>query len=143
MRLIVIITILILVVSGCSKSESPSESYDRYVQLVVSGSMTMEQFQSSFTQRAQLKIEEEISQMMGKYGVSRDELSKEIAKTYQAFEKCKNLELIKEDINGKSAVLSYKSTDVCQEEKVNIEKEVIFMKYESGWKIDDNDIQEL
>jgi predicted HNH restriction endonuclease len=143
MRLIVAITIYTLIVSGCSKSESPSDSYDRYVQLEVSGSMTIEQFLSSYTQRKQSEIEAEISRLMSKNGWSREKIFKIVARSFQAIAKCKNIELINEDVNEKSAVLSYKSTDDCQEGKINIKKEVIFMKYESGWKIDDNDIQKL
>jgi hypothetical protein len=105
--------------------------------------MTIEQFLSSYTQRKQLEIDKEISRLMNNNEWSRDEVFKMVARSFKAFAKCKNLELIKEDINGKSAVLSYKSTDDCQEGKVNIKKEVIYMQYESGWKIDDNDIQKL
>ena len=77
---------------------------------------------------AGLEIEEEFSRLINKNVGGRDELFKMVARSFQAFAKCKNLDLLKEDINGKSAVLSYRSTDDCQEGKINIKKKVIYMK---------------
>jgi len=142
MRSHIIASILFFLLVGCNRSESPRGVYDRYVQLEVSG-ITAEQFMSAYSQRKQLDIEVAINELMEKNGWSHDQVLERVLPIFQSIAKCKNLNFLNEDINGKKATLSYKSTDDCTKGEINIKKEVIYMVYENGWKIDDNDIQEL
>ena len=142
MRSHIIASILFLLLTGCNRSESPRGVYDRYVQLEVSG-ITAEQFMSAYSQRKQLGIEASINELMEKNGWSHDQVLERVLPIFQTIAKCKNLNFLNEEINGKKATLAYKSTDDCTKGEVNIKKEVIYMVYENGWKIDDNLIQEL
>ncbi|EAT13880.1 hypothetical protein HF888_10610 [Bermanella marisrubri] len=80
---------------------------------------------------------------MAKNGLTREQTIEEYLPIFQGFAKCKKLELIDEVIESDTAIISYQSTDDCVEGQVHTKKEVIYMVYEDGWKIDDNDIQEL
>ena len=142
MRLHIIASILFLLLIGCNRSESPRGVYDRFVQLEISG-ITAEQFMSAYSQRKQVGIEAAINELMEKDGWSRAQVLEKTLPLFQSIAKCKNLNFLNEEINGKKATLSYKSTDDCTEGEINIKKEVIYMVYENGWKIDDNDIQKL
>ena len=144
MRSSIILSILFSLMIGCTHSESPRGVYDRYVQLEISG-ITIEQFMSAYSQRKQLDIEASVKELMEKNGprFSREQIIERALSMMQTIAKCKDLEFLNEDIDGNKATLSYKSTDDCVEGTINIKKEVIYMVYENGWKIDDNDIQEL
>jgi len=141
MRATFLLTLLLII--GCSHSESPHDVYERYVQLEISG-ITVEQFMGSYTRRKQLEIESAVKDAMAKNGLSREETIKAYLPVFQRFAKCKNLDFLDEEIEGEKAVISYKSTDDCTEGQINVKKEIIYMLYEDGsWKIDSNDIQEL
>ena len=137
-----IITISVLFILGCSQSESPKETYDSYVQMEMSG-ITFEQFMASYSKRKQVEIEGAVKETMEKNGLDREQTIEKLLPLLQNFAKCKSLEFLDEKIDGDKATVSYKSTDDCVKGEINIKKEVIYMVNEGGWKIDNNDIQEL
>ena len=137
-----ITAISILLILGCSQSESPKEIYDRYVQMEMSG-ITVEQFMASYSKRKQVEIEGAVKEAMKKNGLDREQTIENLLPLLQNFSKCKSLEFLDEKIDGDKATVSYKSTDDCVKGEINIKKEVIYMVNEGGWKIDNNDIQEL
>jgi hypothetical protein len=137
----VIIAIMAFLILGCSQSESPKEIYDRYVQLEISG-ITVEQFISSYSKRKQEEIENAVKDAMKKNSLNRKQTIETYLPIFQRFAKCKNLVFLDEKIDDNKAVVSYRSTDDCAG-GVNVKKEIIYMVNEDGWKIDDNDIEEL
>ena len=142
MKAITILLIMFSLIPGCSQRESPRNTYDRYVQLEISG-ITVDQFISSYSHRKQLEIEASVVTVMEKNRLNRIQAIEKLLPMFQSFAKCKKLEFLDEEIDGDSAIIYYKSTDDCVKGQVNIKKEIIYMMYENGWKIDDNDIQEL
>lgn len=140
MRKITALTILLVL--GCSQSETPREFYDRYIQMEMSG-FTFEQFIASYSKRKQVEIEGAVKATMKNNGLDRQQTIETLLPLFQNFAKCKNLEFLDEKIDGDKATVTYKSTDNCVVGEINIKKEVIYLVNEGGWKIDKNDIQEF
>lgn len=136
------IVLIIFFINGCSQDESPRGTYERYVQLEISG-ITVEQFIVSYSERKQLEIEEAVKTQMEKNGLNREQTLQRFLPIFRSLAKCKNLDFLDEKIEGNKATISYKSTDDCMKGQINVKKEIIYMVYESGWKIDNNDIQDI
>jgi hypothetical protein len=140
-RIMLIIPLMLL--NACDQSTSLNNIYEKQVKLELSGTMEIEEFKASFSNKKKQLIEEDIQNVMKKNDLSRDQLWEIYVNLFKRFAKCKDLELLSEEVEGKKGTLTYKSVDDCEKGSINIKKEIIYFVYEDGWKIDGNDIQEF
>ena len=131
--------ILVLLLSGCSPEKSPSQVYDEYNTKVIVG-INYDEDKTYYTKRKQEEVESKIPQYMAQMKKSRDDVIKFYLKFSREVARCKEITLVHEDIKGDTALLEYSQKDVCGNKSTSQEKQVIKMKKENGWKIDDIEI---
>jgi hypothetical protein len=140
-RIMLLISLMLL--NACDQTASLNSIYEKLVKLELSGTMSIEEFKASFSNKKKQLIEEDIQKVMKKNDLSRDQVWEIYVNLFKRFAECKDLELLGEEVEGKKATLTYKSVDDCVKGTMNFKKEIIYFVYEDDWKIDDNDIQEL
>lgn len=134
-------SLLLLFLTACDTLDSPRLTYERYVENEKAGITSFDEFINSYSERKQEEIELSIVEAVEKNPEKNKESVKSNSlKIFQRFAKCKKLEFLSEEINGKKATVTYKSTDNCSGRN-DITTEIIFMINENGWKIDEIDIK--
>lgn len=133
------LTLIILSLIGCSAEKSPSKVYNEYNSKVIDG-ISFYEDKAYYTKRKQQEVESRFPQYMKQMNKSRDEVVEFYLNLSREVAKCKEITLASEVIEGDIALLEYTQTDVCGNESVSPEKQIVRMKKEGGWKVDDVEI---
>lgn len=139
MKLEKILLAVFILISGCSADRTPSQTYNEYNSKVISG-LGFEDEKAYFTKRKVNEIESKFPQYMKTMNKSREEVISFYSKFTREHAKCKELTLVVENIDGDVANLEYSQKDICGNQSSTQEKQLIRMKNEDGWKIDDIEI---
>jgi len=121
---------------GCSVEQSPSQVYIEYNTRVMAG-INFDDEKVYFSKRKQQEVESKMPQYMKQMNKSRDEVIAIYLAFSKGLAKCKEISLISESIATETASLEFSQRDVCGNESTSIEKQVVKMVKEGGWKIDD------
>ena len=124
---------------GCSADKTPSQTYNEYNSKVISG-LAFDDEKAYYTKRKVNEIELKFPQYMKKMKKSREEVIEFYSEFSREHAKCKELTLVRENINGNVATLEFSQKDICGNQSSTQEKQVIRMINEDGWKIDDIEI---
>jgi len=124
---------------GCSADKTASQTYNEYNSKVISG-LEFDDEKAYFTKRKVNEVESKFPQYMKKMEKSREEVIEFYSKFSREHAKCKELTLVRENINGNLANLEYSQNDICGNQSSTQEKQLIRMINEDGWKIDDIEI---
>jgi len=132
------VTIIILFVAGCA--DSPSAAHQK----IMSHEAVVESFEAlkaSYSKRKQAQMDADLSGQAKTSGKSKEEIAAASLKLFKHFARCKNLKLLSEVVAGDKAVLTYENSDTCFSEEPNVNREIVHMVNESGWKIDEIEIE--
>lgn len=134
--------ILVFFLTACEKSETPAQTYSAYYNRVIEG-MAFEDDILHFSKRKKGEIETEMQAAMKSSGATEEQIKKNYSAVSQNFAKCIPIEFVEEEITGKTARVSYKQTDTCNDDANNrmAENLIISMVDEGGWKIDEIDME--
>ena len=121
---------------GCSVEESPSQVYIEYNSRVIAG-INYDDEKFYFSKRKRQEVESKIPQYMKQMNKSRDEVIAVYLEFSKGLAKCKEISLLSEAIATETASLEFSQRDVCGNESISTEKQVVKMVKEGGWKIDD------
>ena len=139
MKLVIFLLVVFILNSGCSADKTPSQTYNEYNAKVISG-LEFEDEKAYYTKRKVNEIEAKFPQYMKTMGKSREEVISFYSEFSREHAKCKELTLVRENINGNVATLEYSQKDICGNQSSTQEKQLIQMNKEGGWKIDDIEI---
>jgi hypothetical protein len=133
--------LLLCALWGCQPaSPGPAQVYLRYNQAVIDG-LNFEQEHNFFSSNKQERVEKSLQAMMQQMQKDRDS----VIAVYMAFAKsvakCRQINLLSEEINGRYAIVIFSQKEVCGSELTGDEKQIIHFVKEDGWKIDDIEIQ--
>ena len=126
----------LLVLSACTPDKPPSQIYEEYNSRVIQG-IDFDDEKAYFTKRKQEEVEAKMPQYMESMNKTRVEVIKVYLDFSRGLAKCKEIDLVKEEITGNTATLEYSQKDICGNESTSQEKQSIRMINENGWKIDD------
>jgi hypothetical protein len=126
----------VLVLSACTPDKSPGQIYEEYNSKVIQG-IDFNDEKAYFTKRKQEEVEAKMPQYMESMNKTRAEVIKVYLEVSRGLAKCKEIALVKEEINGNTAMLEYSQKDMCGNESTSQERQSIRMINENGWKIDD------
>ena len=121
---------------GCSVEQSPSQVYIEYNSRVIAG-INYDDEKFYFSKRKRQEVESKMPQYMKQMNKSRDEVIAVYLEFSKALAKCKEISLLSESIATETASLEFSQRDVCGNESISTEKQVVKMVKEGGWKIDD------
>ena len=121
---------------GCSVEQSPSQVYIEYNSRVIAG-ISFDDEKVYFSKRKQQEVESKMPQYMKQMNKSRDEVIAVYLEFSKGLAKCKEISLLSEAIATETASLEFSQRDVCGNESISTEKQVVKMVKEGGWKIDD------
>ena len=133
------LTLVILFLGGCSAEKSPSQVYNEYNSKVING-IGYDEDKAYYSKRKQEEVESQLPQYMEQMNKSRDEVIELYLSFSREVAKCKEITLVKEVIEGDTALLEYSQKDICGNESPSPEKQDVRMVKEGGWKIDDVEI---
>ena len=139
MNLFKSLSVILILLIGCSSEKSPSQVYNEYNSKVIEG-ISFDDDKAYYSKRKQDEVESKFPQYMKKMEKSREEVIEFYLSFSREVAKCKELILVKEVMNGDLAILEYSQKDICGNESVSQEKQLIRMVNEDGWKIDDIEI---
>ena len=134
-RLIAILLFSILLTS-CGKESSPSETYDAYINAILSG-ISYEQSKVYFTANKIAEVESNVPALMKSMNKSREDVVAVYEKFALQTRKCSSYSLISETIDGSTASLQYNITDTCTPSNNTSATENVTMLKEGSWKISD------
>ena len=121
---------------GCSVEQSPSQVYIEYNSRVIAG-INYDDEKFYFSKRKRQEVESKMPQYMKQMNKSRDEVIAVYLEFSKGLAKCKEISLLSEAIATETASLEFSQRDVCGNESISTEKQVVKMVKEGGWKIDD------
>lgn len=139
MKLEKVLLAVLIFSGGCSADKTASQTYNEYNSKVISG-LEFDDEKAYFTKRKVNEVESKFPQYMKKMEKSREEVIEFYSKFSREHAKCKELTLVRENINGNLANLEYSQNDICGNQSSTQEKQLIRMINEDGWKIDDIEI---
>lgn len=133
--------LLCCILCGCVPAPpGPAEVYLRYNQAVIDG-LSFQQEHTFFSVHKQELVENSLQAMMQQMQKDRDS----VIAVYMAFAKsvakCRQLNLLSEEIHGRFAIVIFSQKEICGSELTGDEKQIIHLIKEDGWKIDDIEIQ--
>lgn len=135
--------LIILLQIGCSAEQSPDRSpdqvYREYNANLVDG-MSFDEIKAHHTERKQNEVEQNFPRYMKQMNKTRDEVVEFYVKFSREVAKCTQLTLVDEAIEGDTARLEYSRKDTCGDESQSTGKEMVTMKKEDGWKIDEVEV---
>jgi hypothetical protein len=135
---IFIVVLLVLIVAGCS--ETPAETHRRITSQEATVS-TFEELKASYSKRKQAQMDSELSSQAQLSGKSKEQIMAASLKLFRRFADCKRLKLVGEEVNGSRAILTYENSDTCFSKEPNVNREIVHMVNENGWKIDEIEIK--
>lgn len=135
MKLEKVLLAVLIFSGGCSADKTASRTYNEYNSKVISG-LEFDDEKAYFTKRKVNEVESKFPQYMKKMEKSREEVIEFYSKFSREHAKCKELTLVRENINGNLANLEYSQNDICGNQSSTQEKQLIRMINEDGWKID-------
>jgi len=133
------LTLILFLLSACSSEKSPHEIYEEYNSKVIQG-ISFDDDKAYYTTRKREEVESKIPQYMETMNKPREEVIKFYLDFSRELAKCKDIVLVKEIVDGNTAMLEYSQKDTCGNESTSQEKQTIQMINEGGWKIDDIEI---
>ena len=139
MNLFKSLSVILILLIGCSSEKSPSQVYNEYNSKVIEG-ISFDNDKAYYSKRKQDEVESKFPQYMKKMEKSREEVIEFYLSFSREVAKCKELILVKEVMNGDLAILEYSQKDICGNESTTQGKQMIRMVNEDGWKIDDVEI---
>lgn len=137
------IPLILMLLSNYTIAQEPSKVYETYNQKFIEGWNSIEEEKAFYTQKAQDKLEKDITLMSKSYkDNSRQKAISFYHKLAQTSAACKNISLQKETITGDSAILVYKLVETCYPAPTDTLQEVHMMNV-NGWKIDSSTVTQI
>lgn len=133
------LALVALSLTGCSAQKLPNQVYSEYNSKVING-ISYDEDKSYYTKRKQQEIESKFPRYMKQMNKSRNEVIEFYLNFSRDVAKCKEITLSSEVIKGDTAILEYSQKDVCGNDSASSEKQIVRMKNEDGWKIDEVEI---
>lgn len=133
------LSVILVLLIGCSSEKTPSQVYDEYNSKVING-INFNDDKAYYSKRKQDEVESKFPEYMKKMDKSREEVIEFYLNFSRELAKCKELELVSEVINGEAATLKYSQKDICGNAINMEERQLIRMINEGGWKIDEIEI---
>jgi|GEM_PF-1175267 len=129
----------LLFLSGCGAAEDPNQIYLDYNNRVIQGLPFVEET-IFFTERKLAEIKSSFPRYMVQMKKSEEEVIKFYSSFSQSVAKCKEITLADKIQTESSATLTYTQRDICGNGNGGMEKQVVSMIKENGWKIDSVEI---
>ena len=133
------LSVILVLLIGCSSDKTPGQVYDEYNSKVING-INFNDDKAYYSKRKRAEVESKFPEYMESMDKSREEVIEVYLNFSRELAKCKELELVSEDIYGKKAFLKYSQKDICGNATDREERQLIRMINEGGWKIDDIEI---
>lgn len=136
-----ILFLLIFIMFSLSKAnELASDVYKKYYSEIING-ITFENEKKYYSNAKVQDIEKSFPRYMKQMKKTKAEVIEFYQKFSQEVAKCKKIKLVNERILSNFTILEYYQTDTCGNISNRIEKQIIRMVYENGWKIDSIEVE--
>jgi hypothetical protein len=133
-KLMLIATVITFLI-GCTSDKSPNQFYLEYKSKVNDG-INYDEEKVYYSKRKLQEVEFKFPRYIEQMKKSREEVIGFYLKFSREVAKCKEITLISETINGDKSIIEYSQKDICGNESNSLEKQVVRMVKESGWKLD-------